>query len=292
VTRPFTGGVLRSLKRNLVHLHTDTDANFRKEVLNQTQRLFDRLRGSTTTMAKAEGRKSGPDVKRIAFSTYRAGSGRHILLTPSLGAQAKSLEFIIWYLHFIEWEIRSTASYQRRTTALKTLSIVLRSGLDSSVPHRHLSKSAQGQLNWAHGIQICSPLLIRLLLDLVFDPFDDIRNASIALLEISFDSLSAGEKLSALSNMPRFLERAEKTMLRTGRADQADGLARAYALLFTQCTEQLPVSLRVNDSGSWSKQGIVGRLIIQLESTLDAAMKDLSLAVDGCPVHGIFAALR
>jgi hypothetical protein len=243
-------------------------------------------------MAKAEGRKSGPDVKRIAFSTYRAGSGRHILLTPSLGAQAKSLEFIIWYLHFIEWEIRSTASYQRRTTALKTLSIVLRSGLDSSVPHRHLSKSAQGQLSWAHGIQICSPLLIRLLLDLVFDPFDDIRNASIALLEISFDSLSADEKLSALSNMPRFLERVEKTMLRTGRADQADGLARAYALLFTQCTEQLPVSLRVDDSGLWSKQGIVGRLIIQLESTLDAATKDLSLAVDGRPVHGIFAALR
>jgi len=282
----MTGGIFKSLKRNLIHLHADTDAFFRREVHGYTQKLFDRLRASTATLSKGLIKGRAPEEGRLPFpkECFQQDSG---VETSSEDLLTESLAFIVWYTRFLEWELRSTGTYQRRITALRSLIIALKSGVDAGVPHAQLSKSAQGELNWAHTLQIPSTKLIRLLLDLVLDPFDDIREASVSVLQLCLAALPDAEKTSMLSTLPQFVARAEAMMLRTGRADQADGVARAYALLFTVADVNVTEALELPSSNS----GVFDGLRKQLTDTLEIARTNLSEAVNGRPVHGIYAAL-
>ncbi|KAF2996069.1 hypothetical protein E8E13_004007 [Curvularia kusanoi] len=287
VTKPMTGGTFKSLKRNLVHLHTDTDAYFRREVHGYTQKLFDRLRASTATLSKSLVKGRSPEQGRLAFPKECFQ-----MQSTSSGASTKdplteSLAFIVWYTRFLEWELRSTGTYQRRITALRSLIIALKSGVDAGVPHSQLSKSAQGELNWAHSLHISNTRLTRLLLDLVLDPFDDIREASISVLQLCLAALPDTERTAVLSTLPQFVSRSEAMMLRTGRADQADGVARAYSLLFTVADAKVTESLDLPSS----KSAVFDGLRRQLADTLNIARTNLSEAVNGRPVHGIYAAL-
>jgi hypothetical protein len=289
ITRPMTGGILKSLKQNLVHLHTDTDAYFRRDVNGYTHKLFDRLRASTATLAKeaVKASKSGANRLPVPKACFHYGalsseSTEHDLLFESLA-------FIVWYIRFLEWELRSAATYQRRITALQSLIIVLRSGLDAGVPFSHLSKSAQGQLTWAHDFQIANPRLTRVLMDLILDPFDDIRNSAVSVLQLCLLAQPMSGQNAVLETMHRYLERADSMQLRTGRADQADGVARAYSLLY---------SLLINHPGPHNPTTFSSSLIVfltlrqQLRDTLTYAHQNLTDAVNGRPVHGTFAALR
>ncbi|KAF3051190.1 hypothetical protein E8E11_011182 [Didymella keratinophila] len=286
ITKPMTGGVFKSLKRNLIHLHTDTDAYFRREVHGYTQKLFDRLRASTATLSKGLIKGRAPEQGRLPFpkECFQQRSTDTGATEDSL---ADSLAFIVWYTRFLGWELRSTGTYQRRITALRSLIITLKSGVDAGVPRAQLSKSAQGELNWAHTLQISNPGLTRLLLDLVMDPFDDIREAAISVLQLCLAALPDAERALVLATLPRFISRAEATMLRTGRADQADGVARAYSLLFAVGSADTAVSSKPDPSRS----GVFDGLREQLTQTLDIARTNLSEAVNGRPVHGIYAAL-
>lgn len=287
-TRPITRGVFKSLKRNLAHFHTETDANARREIMGYIQKLIDRLRGSTVTLAKGLAKAS---TGRLA---YPKECFPDAISPPSRLAQDPLLEhlsFVPWYLSFLESELKPTASYQRRITALRAFSIVLRCGIDPRVPRQYLSKSAQGQIIWAHALKIPNSTTLRLLLDLVLDPFDDIREASVTLLKICLESLPEEERRTEISRFPRFIKRAETAMLRTGRADQADGVARAYGLLFSLYRDD---ALETNSSETQepTRGEVALRLSDQLEETIEVARTNLSEAVDGRPVHGTFAAIR
>ncbi|KAF3033882.1 hypothetical protein E8E12_002463 [Didymella heteroderae] len=286
ITKPMTGGVFKSLKRNLIHLHADTDAYFRREVHGYTQKLFDRLRASTATLSKGLIKGRLPGQGRLPFPK-ECFQQRSTQAGATEDPLTESLAFIVWYIRFLEWELRSTGTYQRRITALRSLIITLKSGVDAGVPRAQLSKSAQGELNWAHNLQISNSGLTRLLLDLVLDPFDDIREAAISVLQLCLAALPDIERASVLATLPRFISRAEATMLRTGRADQADGVARAYSLLFAVGSADAITSSKSNPSRS----GVFDGLRQQLAQTLDIARTNLSEAVDGRPVHGIYAAL-
>ncbi|KAI2475847.1 DUF2428 multi-domain protein [Pyrenophora tritici-repentis] len=289
VTRAISGGVLQALKRNLVHLHTDTDANFRREVHGYTQKLFDRLRASTATLAKSKTKTSAPGQVRLPFPRMGSSSKPMVIGRSQEDPLCESLAFLVWYIRFLEWELRPTASYQSRITALRSLTIVLRSGVDPGVPFASLSKSAQGQLNWAHGMQIGRPKLVRSLLDLISDPFDDIRDEAVSVLQLCLVALPKDDRGSVMSTIPRFVSRAEHTMLQTGRADQADGVARAYGMIFNLAGND---AVEVANGPFSSKLGLFEHLKKQLKDTLAVAHSDLSQAVDGRPVHGTFAALR
>lgn len=273
ITKPITGAVFKSLRRNLPHLHTDTDANFRREIHGYTQKLFDRLRASTATLVKGKSKAATSSSDRLPFPRNCASkSSRQDPLT-------ESLEFVVWYIRFLQWEMRPTASYQRRVTALRSINIVLRSGVDSGVPFSQLSKSAQGQLNWAHGLQIANEKLLRVLIDLIMDPFDDIRDAAVSVVQLCLVALSKDRKEAAIISIENFARRAEAIMLRTGRADQADGVARTGGLVF---------SLKEAEG----KYTVFQTLQRQLQITLLTAHTNLSKAVDGHPIHGTFATLR
>jgi hypothetical protein len=289
VTRPISGTVLQALKRNLAHLHTDTDANFRREIHGYTQKLFDRLRASTATLAKSKLTKDASGQGRLAFPTTTSGLEASLSKRLPRDPLLESLSFVTWYIQFLEWELRPTVSYQSRITALRCLIIVLRSGVDPGVPFANLSKSAQGQLNWAHGLQVGSTRLVRSLLDLILDPYDDVRDAAVSVLQLCLVALPQSEKNRVMSSFPQFVARAEATMLRTGRADQADGVARTYGMLFTLASNNPEESTTAQSA---SKLGLFDHLRTELKDILDVAHKDLSRAVDGQPVHGTFAALR
>lgn len=288
VTRTITGGVFRSLKENMLHLHTDPDVNFRRELISYIQRLFNRLRGSTATLAKSLNETAVKGDSRLPFP--HEGS---CIRKPSTAKAplVESLQFITWYLSFIEAEIRPDAAYQRRITALRALMVVLKSGIDPCVPHRYLSKGAQGQLHWAHGLSIANFGLIRKVLDMMLDPFDDVRDTSVSILQIFFEAMSEEGKLSMLSMLPPFIKRAESTMLRTGRADHADGLARVYAL-YHSCVPTSAEKLDFSSIPVVTKIDVIRSLNEQLQETLKIADDDLTEAVNGRPVHGIFAAIR
>ncbi|KAL5444724.1 hypothetical protein PMIN07_003330 [Paraphaeosphaeria minitans] len=288
VTRTITGGIFKYLQKNLLHLHTDPDVNFRRELISYIQRLFNRLRGSTATLAKSRNETLGKGEDRLPFPK---GATNRPKSSTAKDPLVESLHFIIWYLGFIEGEIRSDAAYQRRITGLRALMVVIKSGVDPRVPHHFLSKGAQGQLHWAHGLPLANFGLIRKLMDMMLDPFDDVRDTSVNILHILFETMSEEEKRNMLSMLPPFIKRAEATMLRTGRADHADGLARAYAL-YHSC---VPTSVETREPSSVPvliKIDVIRSLNRQLKKTLEIARDDLAEAVNGRPVHGIFAAIR
>lgn len=291
VTKPLTGGVLKSLRRNLTHLHTETDANLRREIHGYTQKLFDRLRASTATLSKSALKTRPSTTSRLSFPTSCFDSGTPHLVRERREPLLESLSFISWYKQFLIEELRSTANYQRRITALQCIIIVLRSGLDPGVPHAQLSKAAQGQLQWAHELHVADDRLIRVLLDLILDPFDDIRASTIAVLQLCIATLSDCKRRSVIALIPAFIDRAELAMLKTGRADQADGVARAYSLLYSTSNAKLSYGPDFDRHPS-SDITVFKKLCYQLSSTLEIARDDLSRAVDGRPVHGTFAALR
>ncbi|OMP83498.1 hypothetical protein BK809_0004879, partial [Diplodia seriata] len=298
VTRPLTLGTFAILKRNLSYLHADTDANFRGEIMSLTMSLFERLRGSTGVMGRNLAKEQKTQDQSSTFELYHA----HV-------------EFIHWYLRFISSELQPIAAYQRHISALKALTIVMKSGLDPSVPHQALSRTAQGEVRFPFQMNVLTPLLVRELFDLIMDPFDDVRHAAAFLLKLGTNKTSEPPKKSSkgpkivpvLIGKPvdstclvehafaAFLHRAEKAMLRSGRADHADGVARAYDLLFERRSEPLsPESPANSVLADWmkSRQGIVEHLISLLDETITAASSNLSVAVNAYPMHGILSALR
>jgi hypothetical protein len=285
----MTAGAFKSLRRNLPHLHTDTDANFRREVHGYTQKLSDRLRASTATLFKAKSIKRPSNAERQPVP--RMGRRGHTTSVESVedAALFEAVVFIGWYVHFLEWELRSTASYQRRITALQSWTIVLRSGIDPGIPHAYLSKSAQGQLNWAHGVRIANPRLTRVLLDLILDPFDDVRSSAVSVLQLCLLAQPLDGQNVVLAEMRAYLERAATTQLRTGRADQADGVARAWSLLFSLLGHHPGPN---NPTDFTSGLAVYLYLTQALQSTITYAHQDLAAAVNARPVHGYFAAIR
>jgi hypothetical protein len=178
------------------------------------------------------------------------------------------------------------------TSALRALGVVLRSGLDPGVPYHHLSKKAQGQLQWMHQLQIPNLRLCRSLLDLIMDPYDDMRDASMSTLQLCLESMPDEQRQVVIAGLPQFTARAESAMLRTGRADHADCVARAYALYFSTCNLGAAGTDSIRRSEDVAKVSVLDRLNQQLKDTLEVARRNLSEAVNGRPVHGTYAAIR
>ena len=110
ITRPMTAGIFRSLKQNLVHLHTDTDAYFRRDVNGYTQKLFDRLRASTATLSKGTTKAGGSGVTRLPVPKACFHPRDTLSQQRPQDLLNESLSFIVWYIRLLEWEFRSTAA--------------------------------------------------------------------------------------------------------------------------------------------------------------------------------------
>ncbi|KAH9827697.1 putative death-receptor fusion protein (DUF2428) [Teratosphaeria destructans] len=253
MTRPFSRTAFRLIKRNLGHFFADTDADFRSDVFGYVQRLLDRIRAITAVLVRQSAQRSDPALAEI-MDNHRS--------------------FLTWLLHFTVWELRPTSSYQRHISALKCLSILVRSGLDPHIQPGHLSKSARRETCWPFNLQILTTESCRTLLDLLVDPFDDVRQTAASILAIGLASMRDQAWLRLA------LGRAEDAMLNTGRADQADGVAHAYSLLHA--------SMKRNGDLDVVRRDLYGKL----EHALITAQADLPRAVQRYPLHGLLTSIR
>ena len=262
-TKPLTKATFVALKQSLPALHSDTDANFRSELFGITQRLVDRLRAVT---AVASRNNKADDT---TLSTH--------------------IDYLKWYLSFLRMELRPCASYQRHISALKCLELVQRSGIDRTVSQAFWSKSAVGHAVWPAEMLVVTPETQSILLDLLLDPFDDVRATAASILRLSE---SAAQKLRDVDRghdkLMSVLHAAEELSRRSGRADQADGVAHLYAILFDQAITDS------SESQSWShsRYGVVEHLVSQIENILSLLETDSTKAVTSHPLHGVLSSIR
>lgn len=253
-TKPFQPAVFEQLKNALPHLHADTDAFSRSELFSLTQRLFDRMRCATAVVARTKSAEAHESMEQ-----HKA--------------------FISWYSHFIAWELRPTSSYQRHISALRCLSILLRSGVDGSISKVHLSKLASGASAWPFEMSIVDPGMHRLLLDLLMNSFEDVRQTSASILELC-TSASGANANSSKDVLDVARERAIARMLSSGRADHADGVAYMHGLSYVLAAT--PEDQRL----------VLTALLDKTEDMLSVADSDLARAVDKFPLHGLLTSLR
>lgn len=261
-TRPLSAYALELIKHALPCLHADTDANSRSELFAVMQRLLDRMRTVTASLDKAN--------NTSLLQVYK--------------------DFFTWHKSFLSWELRPSASYQRHISALRCLSILVHCGVDSVVPMRLRAKSSRSDPQWPFSISIFDRGLERLLVDMLMDSFNDVRDLAANLLSLRL-SVSVGQSHSSsettksatlsLQHMCKQAhERAQMRMLASGRADQADAVAHLNSLIYETIQSNVDQMVYIQD------------LVKQIRSMIVIAASDLTVAVIRYPLHGLLTSLR
>jgi len=275
----------------LPHLLADTDSHFRGEVQSLLKGTLDRLRGSTFLMTRKNGQNDQVNATDARFEFHK--------------------QFVIWLHGFLTAELHPTASYQRHISAVQGLQTLLKSGVDLSVSQIILSRLAKNSSQWPFHITIVDDLVRRMLCDLLLDPFDDVRSGALNILKIDNytqhlryeenDDCISPAKLTTFRTVPSVysgtsedivLDRAKAIMLRTGRVDHADGVARLYDLRSNYWLQDNCETKQTESSSLQSQVAIVNDLTTLLESSLEVAKANMVDAVTKFPIHGLFTALR
>ncbi|KAK0711260.1 putative death-receptor fusion protein-domain-containing protein [Lasiosphaeris hirsuta] len=287
-TKPFSNTAFALLKRHLAPFHADYDAKFRNEVLGLSKNLLRRAKNVITVAQRTLARPSNENGQQPAdgdADAARLATKKKFGPEATLGddVEAKEIlvshqEFIEWYLNFLKGEILPTTSYQRHITALKAALLALRIGKHAGAADEldiDIAQTISSDLTW-----------IRLLLDLILDPFDDVREAAATVLGLFPPSVVEGPAdlgpapATLLQILQEFSLRARDLANRTGRADHGDGAARSQGLLCKWLNKQ---ELRT---------AFASRVIQELEDKISKAENDLGHAAIENPVHGDFAAMN
>ena len=283
--RPFSARNLDILKSHMWILYSDTDARFRNDILSSTKHMVERLRGATAYLVR--------ESENLSFllSSDRGMKPLQRQNEEALNEIEDMLRshesFVDWFLEFLAGELIPSSSYQRHITALKALTILVRSGI---IGNGHLmvpTKNADNATVWPYTVESFAPAMIRLLLDLVMDPFEDVRSSATTVLKLVYPDkpeieqpLGNNKEARLLEPLINFISRAKDASARTGRADYADGLAHSYELLY-----------KLSPSAE-TKIGLLEALVDDLDEKVEVAELDLVQAVSQAPIHANFAALK
>jgi len=270
-TKPFSPAAISLLRKHLAPFHADYDAKVRNEVLGLTKNLVKRLKNIITVAQRS---LASP---RLTGTTMAKKFGPEVALKDSRDAKEvldRHEEFLRWYLEFLKGELLPTASYQRHITGVRATLLLLRvgkhAGATDDTIDPDIAKAICEDQTW-----------IRVLMDLFWDPFDDVREGTAAILGL----LSPGEYgvakgLDMRGLLREVVSRARELADRTGRADHGDGAARSQGLL---CSWLGTKEERIAQ--------LEGMLDI-IEQKVDKAENDLGHAAIESPVHADFAAVR
>ncbi|KEQ67672.1 uncharacterized protein M437DRAFT_38503 [Aureobasidium melanogenum CBS 110374] len=279
-TQPLSIGAMNSLQKGLPFLHADADSGFRSELFSLIRHLMDRIKAATATLTKPPGKSKKNTTKTPVDS-------------PSVSTQSSELvaahkSFVEWYVAFLKTELRPTASYQRHISALKCISIVSRSGVDTQISGHPNTKSTGATVLWPFTLNVVDDEMTDLLIDLLLDAFDDVRSMATEILSLVNSDTRPQNGVFDTPMLVKVLARAQKMLIDSGRADHADGVAHLYSILFNQCSHLN------HDSEQWwaSRYGILGHLVHAIEQTVETAKADISRAVSKHPLHGLFISLR
>jgi len=296
----FIKEVLQNLQRCLPCFHIEVNTKARNEFIAFMRRLCGKLRSAIMCVIR-ETRDS------VQTNLQHSHAERHADVMAGQQRQHDPTEilemhlaFRSWYTSFLLHELRPSSSYQSHITALKVLHPLL--GEELSV-QTSVSKD-QGQ--YAKMLNRISQrdLLLRPLLDLLLDPFDDVRDAADSLLQLLVTSRKSlispnGNKSetgiyekdpvvhNAHVEVLEALENAESKAAKTGRADHADGVGRLYHILYGS-------SKSSDTSNVWYDNAslILECLISKVEREVEISSRDLPMAVSIAALHGHLIALR
>ncbi|KAJ5223998.1 hypothetical protein N7468_008540 [Penicillium chermesinum] len=278
-TKPMTSMATNAILRGLPSIHADSDSHSRSEIMGITRKFIVRL-------------KSG--IKDIDCLESTA-SAQKDSASEQLKSNEMTLAFLGEYVNFLQDDLCVTASYPRHISSLKALKLLLESGLDS-LTDPSLAKG-DGQGNWKVNMEIYGSCLLRLLLDLLLDPFEEVRQTSLAIINLFPSQIllsgglrSAGQKPDVVMLLPEALCRAENIASNTSRADHADTVARLYHVLFSaaQSTDF------IGDGQPWwaTKFSVVNSLLLKLEGRLGASNGLFNSAMREASLHGYMSGLR
>ena len=283
ITRPLPIGSLYCLRKHLFHLFAEVDAQIRADLLTVIQRLVDRLRAITFSVQR-------PLPHNIAAGSCRGNPIYSEALSPAARQTLHDHErFIDWLIDFFHAGLRPGGPYQRHFLSLKSYLIFAKSGIDANIKKSWLAKQATREVSWRIHRELFAPPTRRLLLDLLLDPFDDVRGLAASLLNMSPGTVTH----ELQKDLRKFLTRAELMMLSSGRADHADGVSRTYSLIFSRTSASSnPQGDALSVGDYYPAIDIVRHLVATLEETLAVAGRDLAHAMRHFPVHGILASIK
>jgi hypothetical protein len=263
MSKPISAIALNSILKGLSSMHADSDSYIRQETMSYMRRLMLRLRGPGVLKDFME--KEGKDSKI----------------------------FMERYVDFLGKDLLPTASYQRHISALKSISLVLKTGVDPNATH----VPEEEQVLWRYKVNILRPSLFRLLVDLLPDPFEEVRATALSLIGLFPSHLSIQAKDSALDGgfnvaerLVTALSRAEALASRTSRADHADTVARLYHALYSTAKDGHEEG--AGDSWFSTKIGVVNEILRRLEVKLSQETGPFQASVRDAPLHGHTSALR
>ncbi|PWW77429.1 hypothetical protein C7212DRAFT_292868 [Tuber magnatum] len=286
LTKPLPIPALRVLRSALPPLHAETDAEVRDLVIGSIRQFVERLGSSSYALDK--------DLQRLQRNTLRLPKDQTIL-SRILWLKESIIEvasFMSWYLNFLKTQLAPGANYQRAVTALRVLLMIIRSGADPSLvgPDDKAGKK-KGLLHWPQSVQVnlFDNTMKRVLIDCLFNPFDDVRTMAADVLKLAPD---CGGSLRII------LERGLRGMNISGRARDADGVARSIALWFHFAAKRSPEAefgelwgLEVATQSDHLR--VVKWILHVLElDYLKAAREDFQKAVRERPIYGLLSGLR
>lgn len=278
--KPFTVRATNAILRGLPSMHAESDAYTRGEILSLTRKFFVRLRGG---IVKDED---------VALKTEKKAT------KPAQGQvrnETETTEFLKAYLKLLGNDLRLAASYPRHITALKALKLLLDSGLDPRIEVK-LQKSEIENI-WKVNVEVFDAQLLRLLIDLLLDPFEEVRQTSLSILnlcprEILLNGLhnKTDEQSAAGMRLTDAITRAESLASNTSRADHADTVARLYHIIFCAA---LPANSGQPVSDWWTtKASVVDTILKKLEERLLNSKTPFNSTMREAPLHGYTSGLR
>ncbi|KAI4724759.1 hypothetical protein E4T49_07502 [Aureobasidium sp. EXF-10728] len=279
-TQPLSIGSISALQKGLPFLHADADAGFRSELFSLVRHLLERIKAATATLIKAPSKtKKNNTNDAVDSSSVSIGSSELVTAHKS---------FIEWYISFLKAELRPTASYQRHVSALRCISIIVKSGVDAQIAGTLSAKSTGGTVVWPFTLDVIDREMTDLLIDLLLNAFDDVRSTAAEILSLVDSNPQQQDSAKETPILVKVLAQAEKMLVLSGRADHADGVAHLYSILYSQC------SALTSDREQWwaSRCAMLESLVLKVEQTVQVVVVDISRAISKHPLHGLFISLR
>lgn len=275
-TKPLSSAAIRVIIKSLPSLHAESDPCTRGEILSMVRGLIVRLKGGI--LADIE----NPVEPRTTLSKKQP--------IVFIRDDVETRSCLNNYLNFLAADLRTTASYHRHIMALKTIYLLVESGLDERYIGAMSSKPEHRQIRWRFHMEIFGPALQRLLIDLLMDPYDEVRGIALSLLKL-FPKAVLLHAAGANRERPELIiavAKAEILASNTSRADHADTVARLYQLVFYTADAKAP-----KGTDWWNtKLGVVELILKKLEDKLSSAEGLFNSSLRDAPLHGYLCALR
>ncbi|KAL8899451.1 MAG: hypothetical protein Q9207_006199 [Kuettlingeria erythrocarpa] len=302
--QPLAEKTLASLHYTLPFYHAEVDPKLRQDNLAMIKKLITRLSATLKTFTN------------ISTSSVTKASPASKVAPTSIDESREHEQheaFFAWYFAFLVQELGPTASYQRHVVALKVLEFLFSNLLTLQTPW--------GDRNFYGHKRSDSPLtfdidaeLVTSLLDLIIDPFDDVRELAATILSNILQTTSIKQELPVHTHMsnghPLFLAgpwmkkmtvrfctanpmwtdalyRIKAKMQSTGRADHADGFGRLYDLFHGP-------NVNFNERSMYESkpEATIAEILSDLEHAISLAGTDIHLAVRHATLHGYLITMR